>query len=295
MLDPRLLYEFDPEVWASVRGQGAPLFHLLEGYVDAGRVNRTLAEALLGSGPRERVVTFDHDALHDYRSRRPAMTFDTFHWVGARTYELAIDKVLDADGRPLLVLHGPEPDNQWERAIAAVLGIAERLETPMLITANGIPMAVPHSRPTMITRHATREDLALGNPSWIDRVEVPGSFSGLLEFRAGQSGRAARGYVAHVPHYLAQAEFPQAAAAILAAVGRDNGLRFDMTELEREAATTLARIDEEARANAETLEAVLAMEEQYDRAAERHEAVPSAEEIGAEFERFLAEREDGDG
>ena len=60
----------------------------------------------------------------------------------------------------------------------------------------------PRTRPT--------PELVTGLPQWIDRVEVPASFTGLLEFRLGQQERDAMGFAAHVPHYLAQATFPEA-------------------------------------------------------------------------------------
>ena len=38
-------------------------------------------------------------------------------------------------------------------------------------------------------------------------VQVPASWSALLELRLGESGHDALGFAVHVPHYLAQAEF----------------------------------------------------------------------------------------
>ena len=43
MIDPRLLYTFNPEVWSSLDGKRPVLIHLFEGYVDAAAVNRGLA------------------------------------------------------------------------------------------------------------------------------------------------------------------------------------------------------------------------------------------------------------
>ena len=47
MLDPRLLYQFDPALWESMRGTRPVLLHLLDGYIDAGQVGRTLVEQLM--------------------------------------------------------------------------------------------------------------------------------------------------------------------------------------------------------------------------------------------------------
>ena len=99
------------------------------------------------------------------------------------------------------------------RLAAAVVGLVERLDVRLVVTLHGIPMAVPHTRPITATAHATDPELVQGHRSWIDRVEVPASFTGLLEYRLGQLDRKAMGFAAHVPHYLAQAAFPAAGLA----------------------------------------------------------------------------------
>jgi hypothetical protein len=65
--------------------------------------------------------------------------------------------------------------------------------------------------------------------------------------------------------------------------------------LEKASASNLADIAEEMATSTEVQELVATLEQQYDALqAERPDRVPSAEEIAAEFERFLAEREKDD-
>ena len=295
VLDPRLLYTVNPGVWDSLAGHRPVLLHLLEGYIDAGSVIHTASRYLLEQCEHEVLVEFDHDQLHDYRSRRPQMVFDTNHWVSMTDYSLAIHKVTDAAGTPFLLLTGPEPDTQWNRTCAAILGIAERLGVDALIAASGVPMTVPHTRPTLVTAHATDPGLASGNPMWIDRVQIPGSFSHMLEFRAGEAGLVGRGFVAHVPHYLAQTSFPQATAAVLARISEVTGLVIPTDELQERIATNLATIASETADDTEFPAVVAALEEQYDQLSASGAArVPSAEEIGAAVEQFLAEQDPPD-
>lgn len=296
MIDPRLLYTFDPEVWSSLNGKRPVLIHLFEGYVDAAAVNRTLASHILQHCQHEVLAEFDHDQLHDYRSRRPQMVFDTNKWVSMHEFSLLLYKVVDAAGTPFLLLTGPEPDTQWRRMTQAVLGIAERLEAAMLLTGSGVPMAVPHTRPTLVTSHSTDPERASGNPLWIDRIQIPGSFSAALEYRGGVSGITGLGFVAHVPHYLAQSSFPQATAAVLRRMNDAAGLRIPMGELENEADQQLATIAAEVQEDSEFPAVLAALEEQYDQLAESgRSAVPTADEIGAAVEQFLAERDPDDG
>lgn len=291
MRDPRELFEVEADVVASVRGLGVPFLHLFEGFLDAGRVTRQLADHLLRVADPVRLATFDVDSLHDYRSRRPVMTFDTYRWTGVRSFELVVDRLVDATGRPFLLLHGPEPDVQWERFCAAVLALADSVSAGRLYTATGIPLAVPHTRPAGLTRTATEEGLAAGNPPLIERVDVPGHVSSLLQYRAEGVGRVGLGYVAHVPHYLAQVPYPRAAIRVLDALMDDTGLVIAPTGFDDAIAETDAMLLAEVASNPETAEIVRALEEAYDATQERIVPVPTADEIGAELERFLAERE----
>jgi len=292
VLDPRLLYTFDPDLWESVRGTRPALIHLLDGYIDAGSVTHSTGRYLLEACEHEVLAKFDHDQLHDYRSRRPQMVFDTNQWVGMTDYELVIHRLLDATGKPFLLFTGPEPDTQWNRTAAAVLGIAEELDVSSLITVSGVPMAVPHTRPTLVTAHATEPETVSGNPMWIDRVQIPGSFSHVLEYRAGLAGRLGQGFVAHVPHYLAQAGFPQATQAVIGRLAKAAGLVIPMGELAERSAANLASIDSETADDADFPAVVQALEEQYDRLSSSGAAsVPSAEELGAAVEQFLAEQD----
>jgi len=52
----------------------------------------------------------------------------------------------------------------------------------------------------------------------VGEVQVPASVSNLLEFRMAQHGHEVVGFTVHVPHYLAQTDYPSAAESLLAEV-----------------------------------------------------------------------------
>ena len=293
MMDPKLLYTLREDVVAGLSEQRPVLIHQLDGFVDAGQAGRLLSAHLLEHLEHEVLATFDHDQLHDYRSRRPAMIFDTNQWKSYADVELVLYRLTDEQGEAFLLLNGPEPDVQWERFAAAVIGLIEQLEVRLVVSVHGIPMAVPHTRPVTLTAHGTDAELVSGYRSWIDRIEVPASFAGLLEFRLGQLDRKAMGLAAHVPHYLAQAAFPEAAAALTRSLNSATGLAVPLEPLEKASATNLSDIAEEVASSSEVQELVTSLEQQYD-AVQGESQVPSADEIGAEFERFLAEQDKSD-
>ena len=294
MLDPRLLYTLDEEVVARLADAHPVLLHQLDGFVDAGGAGRQLTSHVLEHLEHEVVATFDHDQLHDYRSRRPAMVFDTNQWKSYADLHLRLHRVVDEQGEVFLLLSGPEPDVQWERFAAAILGLVEQLGVRLTISAHGIPMAVPHTRPITLTAHATDPELVTGYRSWIDRVEVPASFMGLLELRLGQADRRAMGFAVHVPHYLAQATFPEAALSLTRSINAATGLAVPLEPLEKASASNLEDIAAEMQTSQEVQELVATLEQQYDALQAEHQGVPSADDIAAEFERFLADREKKD-
>ena len=302
---------------------GPVLIYHLEGFMDAGGAGRLAVQHLLATaepavitepdasveptrptGPR-RVATFDVDRLIDYRSRRPPMSFDTDHWVGYDAPELTVEVLDDAVGTPFLVMTGPEPDHEWERFAGAVTSVIEELGVRLSIGIHGIPMATPHTRATGLTPHGNRKDLFGEHPAWITEVQVPGSASALIEYRLAQSGHDVLGFAAHVPHYLSQAEYPPASLAILEAVTAATGLVFSNTPLHDAAEQARAEIDDQVTASTEISDALMReLEQQFDAISTATKGarpltgdpvpMPTADEIGAEFERFLAEQDDED-
>jgi predicted ATP-grasp superfamily ATP-dependent carboligase len=300
--DPSGLFELhlgDDESWPSDLERPV-LVHAFTGFIDAGSAGRLLRDHLMEHFEHRLFATFDVDQLLDYRSRRPTMVFVENHWVSYEEPSLALHVVRDAAGVPFLLLEGAEPDVQWERFLQAVLGLVERLGVRLSIGVHGIPMGLPHTRPTGVTAHATSLDLVAGHPPWIGTVQVPGSVGNLLEYRLGQAGHDAMGFAVHVPHYLAQAEYPDAALVLLESVAKAAGLTLPGAQLQAAGERTRAEIDEQVQASPEVVAVVQALEQQYDEYVDarvrgnpltgRDGSVPTGDELGAELERFLAER-----
>jgi predicted ATP-grasp superfamily ATP-dependent carboligase len=301
VLDPDDLYEVADDVPAL---DGPVLIVGLTGFVDAGNAARLACDHLLDRPDPKTVVSFDLDQLLDYRSRRPVMVFVEDHWESYDEPRLQVVAVSDATGTPFLLLTGPEPDLQWERFCASVRSLVARFGVRLTIGLNSIPMAVPHTRPTGITAHATRRELIAGHEPWLQRVRVPGSAANLLEFQLGQAGRDAMGFAVHVPHYLAQTDYPEAAETLLGSVSQATGLRLPTEELHSAAADVRVEIDQQVAQSDEVAAVVRALEQQYDAFIRGRQGggllgtgagpLPSADELGAELERFLAEQTDRD-
>ena len=189
MLDPNELFTISAETAGSELARPV-LIEALDGFVDAGNGRRLAREHLLNALDSELLVSFDVDQLIDYRARRPEMTFTTDHWEGYAAPQLAVHLVRDLNEVPFLLLHGPEPDIQWERFIAAVGLVVAQLDVRLVIGLTAVPMAVPHTRPLTVIAHGTPPELVADEPKWLPTVQVPSSVGSLLEYRLGQAGVA---------------------------------------------------------------------------------------------------------
>ena len=283
---------------------------VLDGFLDAGNAAAHAARHLadLGSGPGGPgpvVATFDVDQFHDYRARRPAMSFVRDHYEAYDAPRLVVRLLHDSGDTPYLLLHGPEPDNRWEAFARAVREVVERLHVSRVVAMGSVPMAVPHTRPIAITPHANRPELLHGTSPWRGELRIPSSAQSMLEVRLGEWGHAMLGFVAHIPHYLAQLDYPQAAAVLLEQVELAGRLTIDLTELHELAREREGEITRYLAANEEVAEVVTALEQQYDtfeRAEEsgigllaEDQPLPTGEEIGQQFEQFLAGLDPQDG
>ncbi|NBM16805.1 PAC2 family protein [Streptomyces sp. GC420] len=309
MLDPESLYEWEPKGLAVVdmalaqESAGLVMLYHFDGYIDAGETGEQIVERLLGNLPNQVVARFDHDRLVDYRARRPLLTFRRDRWTSYDEPSIDVRLVQDATGAPFLVLSGPEPDVEWERFAVAVRQVVERLGVRLSVNFHGIPMGVPHTRPVGLTPHGNRTDLMPGHRSPFEEAQVPGSAESLVEFRLAEAGHDVLGVAAHVPHYVARSPYPDAALTALEAItaatglvlpGVAHALRNDAHRTQTEIERQIGEGDEELVALVQGLEhqydAVAGAETRGNMLAEPAD-IPSAEEIGREFERFLAERE----
>jgi hypothetical protein len=282
------------------------LVHALSGFLDAGAARQIAVNHLLATHEHRTVGMFDIDPLFDYRARRPRMVFDTDHYVSVDYPELLVSEVRDAQGTGFLLLHGPEPDFAWRTFSAAVIQIVERFGVRRSIAMNAIPWPAPHTRPVGVTAHATDPALVSGRPTFVGAIEVPGHLAGGLEIALGEAGHEAMGFAVHVPHYLTQVEYPRAALALLEEVATAGGLSFDLGMLSLSSDASDQDIDTQVSGSPDNVEAVRALEAQYDavlRGAEsslpltelRDEPLPTGDEIAAQLEQFLRDMDDGKG
>jgi predicted ATP-grasp superfamily ATP-dependent carboligase len=291
---------------------GPVLVVALDGFLDAGNASALAAGHLLENSSSRVVASFEVDEFYDYRARRPPMTFYEDHYTDYDAPRLVVRLLHDQANTPYLLLTGPEPDIRWEGFAEAVAKVIEHFEVRLVVSMGSVPMAVPHTRPVQLTNHATAKRLLISSNVWAGEIRIPASAQSLLEVRLGEWGHDATGFVAHIPHYVAQFPYPEAAAAMLAQVGAVTGLRWDTSELDEAGAERRVEIATQVADSEDVRSVVAGLEQQYDAF---HSAgpnlldetadalgdvlresgdLPTGDELGAQFEQFLAGLETDD-
>lgn len=302
----RRMYELEypsPEVMNQDQ-KGPTLVIALQGYADAGHAVDASSRHLLAALDNRLIASFNNDELIDYRSRRPSVTIDVDHISAAEKLHLNMSVLRDGKGKSFLLLSGPEPDLRWEAFTEAVVGLVEKFNVEQTICIYSAPMTVPHTRPLMISAHGNNKDLVGKLFKFDTQMTVPGSASLHIERELHRRGLHVAGYTAHVPHYLAASPYPDATLKLLEAIADTAGLQLPLLALEGDARRVATQLVEQVEDSGEIQQIVYALERQYDEELERYrknhpqaalpgeQEVPSGEELGEQFEKFLASLDD---
>jgi hypothetical protein len=108
------------------------------------------------------------------------------------------------------------------------------------------------------------------------------------------------GFAVNVPHYLAHLDYPAAALTLIECVAQGAGLTLPTEQLADAAAASRIDLDARVAASEQVAAVVRALEVQYDEiVAGRSRGLvaegarlPTADEIGAEFEQYLLQQQD---
>lgn len=302
MRNPADLYELTSA--AERVPSGLPLIAGLTGFADAGAGVTQLSDYLLDTFDPEVVAEFDVDALLDYRSRRPIIYFDQTHLTDYQPPSLNLYLARDEIGQQFLLLTGFEPDLKWETFTQAVLGLVDRFQVKSTTWVHAIPMPVPHSRPIGVTVSGNRNELTDAMSIWRPHTQVPANALHLVEYRLQQLDHPTVGFVLLIPHYLAESEYPMAPLKALESISAATGLIFPTDGLREDGTEFLARIAEQVSNNAELARLVATLEERHDSyikdnplrspLTDADGELPSADDIAAELESFLAARSNGE-
>jgi proteasome assembly chaperone (PAC2) family protein len=161
---------------------------------------------------------------------------------------------------------------------------------------------VPHTRPAKLVATATTPDLAARVGVVRGSLNVPAGIVLALQRHFGDVGLPAVALWARVPHYAANRPYPEASVVLLEGLAQVADIAVDAGELRAAAQATRAYLDELTANSAEHEALVRQLEAQADaeeagassdEAAAWPGALPNADELVAEVERFLRDQGQG--
>jgi len=251
----------------------------LTGLFDIGGAATTALDRFAPADTAITIGEIDPDPFYDFTQERPQVEFDDGEVRLIRWPENQFDVVRGRGGRDLVVLVGVEPHLGWRTYSACITSVARQLGCEAVVTVGSAAEAVPHTRTPLVTGSTTDPDLAqrlgIGQPTY--QGGIPS-----VSLRVG------------VPHYLMNAEHPQAVAALQTHLSHvlNVPVPSDDGELADEITRWRTLHDEVVDGDIQLQFYVRMLEQEHDRRAEA--AIPSADDLGAEFEQFLREQRDDD-
>ncbi len=283
----------EPELFEMVANpdlESPVLVLALEGWVEAAGATRASYQQIKRSSEMKLITRFNTDRLLDHRARRPTMKL--VDGVIQRLDWPAIEiNLLEQEGqRPLLLLHGPEPDHEWKSFAQSVVKVAIELNVELVVGLGSYPAAVPHTRPTRIACTASTPELVTKLEFVTATLEIPAGIQASIEVAAAAAGIPAIGIWAQVPHYLSATGFPPATMALLEGFTVLTGIEIGLGPLVEKSLATRSRLDDLIVQNPEHVTMLEKLEEAYDNLHDSRIQLPSGEDLAAELERFLRDQ-----
>lgn len=263
----------------------------LEGWFDAATAATSALERLMQSRECVTVASIDPDPFFDFTQQRPEAYIDED---GERQIRWPYNDIVVARGddgaRDLVVLSGVEPHLFWQTYVGCVIRTARELQCGALVTVGANFDTVPHTRSPIVTGSTTNSALAgklrLSRPQY----QGPTGVAGVLQQRLDGDRMAPVSLRVGVPHYLSSSEHPKSSAALLRHLESVLGVPTHHAALYEEIQRWAELHDTAIEDDEETQEYVRTLEREYDR--RNDTVIPSADDLGDAFERFLREQDD---
>ena len=293
-MDPSTLFSYERHVDSrSLRGR--TLLVTLGAYSDAGDAQRLVDDQLLNSLSSRVVGKLDMDQVYDYAGHRPEVTLQLDHFAEYEKPEIVLHEVTALDGEIFFLLTGPEPSFQWERVAGALRIVVEQLGIERTLLLQGFPAPVPHTRELPVTRFAGDPDSITVRRTMPGTFRLRAPFTALLTMRLAEGGHEVVGLTVHVPQYLHDLTYPDAAIALLGAIAEEQGPQIPSGSLETQAIPVREAVAAQVESQQQLQEMVANLEQRFDRmiTSGATAEVPTADAIAAEVEEYLASVDSG--
>ena len=290
-LDPRHAWGVSHLVWEETLPdlRSPMLVTAFHGWFDVGGAATGALEWLSERNDSIRVAHIDGEEFFNFAEQRPTVRLrDEQREIVWPSNDVHVLRPPDTQHDLVLVV-GAEPQLSWRTYGEIIVELASRSGASSLVTVGAHIADIPHSRPFLVTGSTTDAGLAkawgLDRPSY----EGPTGIVGVLHERFERLGTPAVSLRVAVPHYVSGAPNPKGARALLERFERVTGIPTGWSELDEAAEDWEQRVNEAMKADDDVVAYVRRLEARADARAER--SVPSPDDLGAEFERFLRQQD----
>jgi proteasome assembly chaperone (PAC2) family protein len=266
----------------------------LEGLFDIASVATSALDWMMKERDHLVVADVDPDPFYDFTQQRPQVWIDDTDTRRIRWPENEFLVVPYPDGaRDLVVLNGVEPHLGWATFSECVVTVARSLSCGLVVSLGAVAEQVPHTRVPLVVGSTTNGELAarlgLGRPQY----QGPTGLAGVLLQSLDDAGLASVSLRVGVPHYLASAQHPKSAAALLQHLQHVLGVPTDHQGLTEEIVRWQELHDAAVAGDPQAVAYVAMLEKRHDALVES--TLPTGDDLAAELEEFLRGRRDDDG
>ena len=266
----------------------------LRGWFDIAEVATIAINELLVDRIAPIAASIDPDPFFDFTQERPLVELDEdemrqIHWPVNEFRFARFPGTL----HDLVVLAGVEPHLRYATFADSVLEVAKLSKCEVVVTVGAVADTIPHTRAPLVVGSTTNASLLTALGLSPPRYQGITGLVGVLQERLDRAGIPAVSLRVGVPHYLGNAQHPQSSIALLQHLHHVLGVPVHTARLSAEAARRRVLHDEAVAEDEQASAYVAMLEREYDQRAE--EAIPSGDDLAAEFERFLRDQRDDEG
>lgn len=289
-MNPDDLYQM---VGPSVEGP-MPLLILTDGWLEASDTLARVRETIVHQADLVTIAEFNTDELLDQRARRPMLNVHDGVTQGITWPELELSVGTDANDRPFLLLHGPEPDYRWRPFGQAVANLTAGIGVTTTYPLGAYPAPMPHTRPARISSTASDASMLAGREHTTGQISVPVGVFAAIANELEPFGVPTHGLFAQVPYYLSSMAWPQASIAMLNTLSDVAGLTFDTGKLEAQVGEAIAAVESLFEDSPPLYGVVSKLESRHDELRKLEEGqLPSGDELEEQFQQYMR-KIDGD-
>ena len=254
------------------------------GWNDAGGASTWAIRSLIEKTIATEILTFDSEEFYDFSRERPTVHLDG----ESRFLSWPKNTISLSNDGSLLLMEGVEPQLNWQTFTQNILTEAQKYNVSMIITLGSLLAEVPHSRPVLI--HGVSENTEINRTYGLQTssYEGPTGIIGVINQLSTDAGIPNMSFWATVPNYVAGAESPKAALALIERLKTTLNLSLNTTDLEIASSAYERQINQIIEGDEDTSKYVDELEDNYD--AGDYE-VASPEDFVKDVENFLRDQD----